>query len=101
MIKEIDERIAEIDKEIEEIMASDLVDEAKVYVLKRERHDLIHMCKNLNSHDKVYLARQRSVRKSQSMLMRSLMISLSKKGTRLVRRMQVSMEVLQPIMESL
>ena len=40
MIKEIDERIAEIDKEIEEIMASDLVDEAKVYVLKRERHDL-------------------------------------------------------------
>lgn len=52
MIKEIDERIAEIDKEIEEIMASDLVDEAKVYVLKRERHDLIHMCKNLNSHDK-------------------------------------------------
>lgn len=45
MIKEIDERIAEIDKEIEEIMASDLVDEAKVYVLKRERHDLIHMCK--------------------------------------------------------
>ena len=57
MIKEIDERIAEIDKEIEEIMASDLVDEAKVYVLKRERHDLIHMCKNLNSHDKVYLAR--------------------------------------------
>ncbi len=55
MIKEIDERIAEIDKEIEEIMASDLVDEAKVYVLKRERHDLIHMCKNLNSHDKVYL----------------------------------------------
>ena len=42
MIKEIDERIAEIDKEIEEIMASDLVDEAKVYVLKRERHDLIH-----------------------------------------------------------
>ena len=32
MIKEIDERIAEIDKEIEEIMASDLVDEAKVYV---------------------------------------------------------------------
>ena len=32
MIKEIDERITEIDKEIEEIMASDLVDEAKVYV---------------------------------------------------------------------
>ena len=30
MIKEIDERIAEIDKEIEEIMASDLVDEANV-----------------------------------------------------------------------
>ena len=59
MIKEIDERIAEIDKEIEEIMASDLVDEAKVYVLKRERHDLIHMCKNLNSHDKVYLARHK------------------------------------------
>ena len=92
MIKEIDERIAEIDKEIEEIMASDLVDEAKVYVLKRERHDLIHMCKNLNSHDKVYLARHKK---------RSLMISLSKKGTRLVRRMQVSMAVLQPIMESL
>ena len=59
MIKEIDERIAEIDKEIEEIMASDLVDEAKLYVLKRERHDLIHMCKNLNSHDKVYLARHK------------------------------------------
>lgn len=59
MIKEIDERIAEIDKEIEEIMSSDLVDEAKVYVLKRERHDLIHMCKNLNSHDKVYLARHK------------------------------------------
>ena len=30
-----------------------------MYVLKRERHDLIHMCKNLNSHDKVYLARHK------------------------------------------
>ncbi len=59
MIKEIDERIADIDKEIEEILKSDMKDEAKIYVLKRERHDLIHMCKNLNSHDKVYLARHK------------------------------------------
>ncbi|MGN0367410.1 MAG: acetyl-CoA carboxylase carboxyltransferase subunit alpha [Wujia sp.] len=59
MIKEIDERITEIEKEIDLINASEIKDEAKLYVLKREKHDLIHMCKNLESHDKVYLARHK------------------------------------------
>lgn len=59
MIKEIDEKIAEIDREIGEILESETKDEARIYVLKRERHNLIHMCKNLNSHDKVYLARHK------------------------------------------
>lgn len=59
MVKEIDERIIQIDKEIEDIMSQECKDEAKMYVLKRERHDLIKMCKNLEPHDKVYLARHK------------------------------------------
>ncbi|MBE5945715.1 MAG: acetyl-CoA carboxylase carboxyltransferase subunit alpha [Lachnospiraceae bacterium] len=59
MIKEIDERIIEIDKEIEDIKSKDVVDEAQIYVLKRERHDLVKMCKNLSAHDKVYVARHK------------------------------------------
>lgn len=59
MIKEIDERIVEIDKEIEDIKSKDVVDEAQIYVLKRERHDLVRMCKNLSAHDKVYVARHK------------------------------------------
>ena len=59
MVKEIDERVQEIDKEIERLFAEDAVDEAQIYVLKRERHDLIKMCKNLSANDKVYLARHK------------------------------------------
>ena len=59
MVKEIDERIQEIDKEIELMQKEEIVDEAQIYVLKRERHDLIKMCKNLSPHDKVYLARHK------------------------------------------
>ncbi len=59
MVKEIDERIIEIDKEIEDIKSKDVVDEAQIYVLKRERHDLVKMCKNLSAHDKVYIARHK------------------------------------------
>lgn len=59
MVREIDTRINEIDEEIEKLKKSDAVDEAQIYVLKRERHDLIKMCKNLDPHDKVYLARHK------------------------------------------
>lgn len=59
MVKEIDERIAEIDIEIEKILTSEIKDEAQLYVLKRERHDLIKMCKNLDANDKVYIARHK------------------------------------------
>ena len=59
MVKEIDARINEIDKEIEDIKSKEVVDEAQIYVLKRERHDLVKMCKNLDPHDKVYLARHK------------------------------------------
>ncbi len=59
MVKEIDERIIEIDKEIEDLKSKEAVDEARIYVLKRERHDLVKMCKNLSAHDKVYVARHK------------------------------------------
>ena len=59
MVKEIDTRITEIDAQIEKLKSEDAVDEAQIYVLKRERHDLIKMCKNLDPHDKVYLARHK------------------------------------------
>ena len=59
MIKEIDTRITEIDNEIEKLKKEDAVDEAQIYVLKRERHDLIKMCRNIDPHDKVYLARHK------------------------------------------
>lgn len=59
MVKEIDTRITEIDAEIEKLKQAEVVDEAQIYVLKRERHDLIRMCRNLDPHDKVYLARHK------------------------------------------
>lgn len=59
MVKEIDAKIIEIDNEIEKIKAAEILDEAQLYVLKRQRHDLIKMCKNLGPHDKVYLARHK------------------------------------------
>lgn len=59
MVKEIDTRVNEIDQEIEKIKSQEVVDEAQIYVLKRERHDLIKMCKDLEPHDKVYLARHK------------------------------------------
>lgn len=59
MVKEIDERLVEIETEIEKIKSGEIVDEAKIYVLKREKHDLIKMCKNLEPHDKVYIARHK------------------------------------------
>jgi len=59
MVKEIDAKISEIDKEIEKIKSAEVLDEAQLYVLKRQRHDLIKMCKNLDPHDKVYLARHK------------------------------------------
>lgn len=59
MVKEIDAKIIEIDNEIDKIKAADVLDEAQLYVLKRQRHDLIKMCKNLDPHDKVYLARHK------------------------------------------
>ena len=59
MIKEIDTRINEIDDEIEKIVNTEPVDEVRMYILKKERHDLVKMCKDLNAHDKVYLARHK------------------------------------------
>lgn len=59
MIKEIDEKIAEIEAEIENLKKEECVDEAQIYVLKRQRHDLVRMCKDLDAHDKVYLARHK------------------------------------------
>lgn len=59
MVKEIDIKINEIDNEIEKLKAADILDEAQLYVLKRQRHDLIKMCKDLGPHDKVYLARHK------------------------------------------
>ncbi len=59
MVKEIDEKIIEIDKEIEELKSKEILDEAQLYVLKRQRHDLVKMCKNLDPHDKVYIARHK------------------------------------------
>ncbi len=59
MVKEIDAKILEIEKEIENIKAAEVLDEAQLYILKRQRHDLIRMCKNLGPHDKVYLARHK------------------------------------------
>ena len=59
MVKEIDAKIIEIDNEIEKIKAAEVLDEAQLYVLKRQKHDLIKMCKNLGPHDKVYLARHK------------------------------------------
>ncbi len=59
MIKEIDAKISEIDKEIEKVRSMEVFDEAGYYVLKRQRHDLIKLCKNLKPHDKVYIARHK------------------------------------------
>ena len=59
MVKEIDAKINEIDKEIEELMSKEVLDEAQLYVLKRQRHDLVKMCKNLDPHDKVFIARHK------------------------------------------
>ena len=59
MVKEIDAKIIEIDNEIEKIKSAEILDEAQLYVLKRQKHDLIKMCKNLDPHDKVYLARHK------------------------------------------
>lgn len=59
MIKEIDAKINEIDSQIEAIYAAEVLDEAQLYVLKRQRHDLIKMYKNLGPHDKVFLARHK------------------------------------------
>lgn len=59
MVKEIDAKIIEIDNEIEKIKTAEVLDEAQLYVLKRQRHDLIKMCKDLGPHDKVYLARHK------------------------------------------
>lgn len=59
MVKEIDAKINEIDSEIEKIKSAEILDEAQLYVLKRQKHDLIKMCKNLGPHDKVYLARHK------------------------------------------
>lgn len=59
MVKEIDAKITEIEHEIDKIKAAEVLDEAQLYVLKRQRHDLIKMCKDLGPHDKVYLARHK------------------------------------------
>ncbi len=59
MVKEIDERIQEIDAEIEELSSKEAVDEARIYVLRREKHELIKMCRDLSPHDKVYIARHK------------------------------------------
>ena len=59
MVKEIDAKINEIDTEIEKIKNAEILDEAQLYVLKRQRHDLIKMCKDLDAHDKVFLARHK------------------------------------------
>ncbi len=59
MVKEIDAKIIEIGNEIEKLKSEEVLDEAQLYVLKRQRHDLIKMCKELGPHDKVYLARHK------------------------------------------
>lgn len=59
MIKEIDAKISEIEASIEQLQREECVDEAQIYVLRRQRHDLIRMCKNLDAHDKVFLARHK------------------------------------------
>ncbi len=59
MVKEIDAKINEIDGEIDKLMSAEVLDEAQLYVLKRQRHDLIKMCKNPDPHDKVFLARHK------------------------------------------
>ncbi len=59
MVKEIDAKINEIDNEIEELKKAEVLDEAQLYVLKRQRHDLVKMCKNIGPHDKVFLARHK------------------------------------------
>lgn len=59
MVKEIDAKINEIDKEIEDLKSKEVFDEAQYYVLKRQRHDLVKMCKNLDPHDKVFIARHK------------------------------------------
>ncbi len=59
MVKEIDAKINEIDKQIEELKSKEVFDEVQYYVLKRQRHDLVKMCKNLDPHDKVFIARHK------------------------------------------
>ena len=59
MVKEIDERIQAIDAEIEDLSSKEAVDEAQIYVLRREKHELIKMCRDLTPHDKVYIARHK------------------------------------------
>lgn len=59
MVKEIDAKINEIDNQIEELKKAEVLDEAQLYVLKRQRHDLVKMCKNIGPHDKVFLARHK------------------------------------------
>lgn len=59
MIKEIDDKINEIDKQIDELKSKETLDEPRLYVLLRQKHDLIKMCKNPKPHDKVFLARHK------------------------------------------
>ncbi|MBE5944407.1 MAG: acetyl-CoA carboxylase carboxyltransferase subunit alpha [Lachnospiraceae bacterium] len=59
MVKEIDAKISEIDKEIEKLKSQEVFDEVQYYVLRRQRHDLVKMCKNIGPHDKVFLARHK------------------------------------------
>ena len=92
MVKEIDARINEIDKEIEDIKSKEVVDEAQIYVLKRERHDLVKMCKNLDPHDKVYLARHKKRPKITEY------IDASKRVMPLAKKTEVFLAALQPSM---
>ncbi|MDE7367028.1 MAG: acetyl-CoA carboxylase carboxyl transferase subunit alpha, partial [Lachnospiraceae bacterium] len=61
MIREIDERIQDIDSEIEELSAKtdDYAADVRVKELKSERKKLLHQCSDLTPADKVYLARHK------------------------------------------
>lgn len=61
MIREIDERIQDIDSEIEELSAKtdDYAADVRVKELKSERKKLLHQCSDLTPADKLYLARHK------------------------------------------
>ncbi len=62
MIREIDERIREIEEEIEALSmkTDDYAADVRIKELKSEKKKLLHQCENLTPADKVYLARHKN-----------------------------------------